>query len=852
VVEFAGREHELAELLEWCESEPLRAVRLITGPGGVGKTRLSVELCEHLHQKRWRCVRVGEGAEASALEILRSAWRGPGLLVIDYAETRGGLSDLLRAVATDQGIVRVLLLARAAGEWWERLAADEPAVRDLVTQAGGEQPLAYAVSEDLPNERLIRTAMGAFASALEIAVPPDITIRIPADTVPMLDLHAVALVTVLRSVGQGPVPLSIADVMNELLWHEERFWRGTAQNYGLMAGPGGMTTTMLRQIVAAGALLGARSQTQAVQLLGRVPGAAATLKVATWLRDLYPPDSVGASGADDEWLGTLSPDRLAERFVVSQLTRSPELAQRCLRDLDEYQAFRAITLLGRAATNQPAAGLLLRRVIADLPADLVLPTAISPPSAPLDEAALAATRSILELLPGADRELRARGLSWLGVVLAQKGRHADAVQVTQEVVDAYRELASARPTRYHGDLARSLSNLGVTLSELGRSADALPAEQEAAQIRRDLAATDPARYRGDLARSLSNLGVTLSELGRSADALPAEQEAVQIRRDLAATDPARYSAHLARLLTDLSVTFSQRRPADVLPPAQEAVAIWRELTTAYPDRYRADQAAALSNLSILFSEVGRPAEALDPAQEAVAIWRELTTTDPDRYRADLAASLSNLGVRFSELGRPAEALPTEQEAVAIWRELTTTDPDRYRADLAASLSNLGVRFSELGRAAEGLAPAQEAVAAYREMAATDPDRYRADLATSLSNLSVRFSELGRPAEALDPAQEAVAIRRELTATDPDRYGADLARSLSNLGIWLSELGRAAEGLAPAQEAVAAYREMAATDPDRYRADLATSLRRLAAVLDSLGRMAEAEDVRRQSAQMRAL
>ncbi|HET7247129.1 MAG TPA: hypothetical protein VFJ07_20075, partial [Streptosporangiaceae bacterium] len=91
-------------------------VRLVTGPGGVGKTRLSVELCAQLDPARWRCVRVGDGEETLALVTARRGWPGPVLLVVDYAETRIGLGGLLRAVAADAGPVRVLLLARSAGE----------------------------------------------------------------------------------------------------------------------------------------------------------------------------------------------------------------------------------------------------------------------------------------------------------------------------------------------------------------------------------------------------------------------------------------------------------------------------------------------------------------------------------------------------------------------------------------------------------------------------------------------------------------------------------------------------------------------------------------------------------------
>jgi len=60
------------------------------------------------------------------LERIRGVTSGRVLLVVDYAETRIGLSALLRAAAADQGLaLRVLLLARSAGQWWEQLGAAE-------------------------------------------------------------------------------------------------------------------------------------------------------------------------------------------------------------------------------------------------------------------------------------------------------------------------------------------------------------------------------------------------------------------------------------------------------------------------------------------------------------------------------------------------------------------------------------------------------------------------------------------------------------------------------------------------------------------------------------------------------
>ncbi|WP_285620212.1 tetratricopeptide repeat protein [Actinoallomurus iriomotensis] len=809
VVDFVGREGELAELIAWCGDDSAGPVRLVTGPGGVGKSRLAVQLCARMAEVGWSCVRVGDGGETGAV----SAFGGgrPLLLMVDYAETRVGLAGLLRQVAAAAEVpVRVLLLARSAGEWWDRLGEGEPRVRKLLADAYPGESLASAVAEGLSDEQIVALAVPQFARALGVRPPERVRVATGAGRARILDLHAAALVAVLNARdgdGTAEVLVDVAEVLDELLGHEERFWQGSAVRGGLLEGPAGMTVATLRQIVAAGALLGAASRDEAMDLLERVPGAVVSLKVAGWLRELYPPHADPGAGA--EWLGSLQPDRLAEHHVVAQLSTSTELAEACLEGLDDRQARRALTLLGRASVDQPAAAPLLERVlpllervVADLTSDLDTLTAIADaipyPTILLAEANVAITRRILGLLPAEAVPLHGRWLTRLGVALSQVGRPAEALPVTEEAVAIRRELAAAYPDRYRPDLARSLSNLGVGFSELGRPAEALTVAEEAVTIYRELAAAYPDRYRPDLARFLSNLGVRFSELGR---------------------------------------------PAEARPVSEEAVAILRELAAAYPDRYRPDLADALSNVGVRFSELGRPAEALTVAEETVTIYRELAAAYPDRYRPDLADALSNVGIWFSELGRPIEALTVAEEAVTIYRELAAAYPDRYRPDLADALNNLGIWFSELGRPAEALPVAEEAVAIRRELAAIYPDRYRPKLAQSLNNLGISFSKLGRSAEALPVAEEAVAIRRELAAIYPDRYRPDLAQSLNNLGISFSELGRSAEALPVAEEALAIRRELAAIYPDRYRPDLTRSFEVLIQVLEELGRPGDAEHVR---------
>jgi hypothetical protein len=362
VVSFTGRSDELKDLAAWCADGTGSRLWLMTGPGGVGKTRLALRFAEYAQGQGWRCQWVGSDQEARALASIRAVTSGRVLLIIDYAETRTGLPELLRAAAADRGkALRLLLLARTAGAWWEELGAGEPAVRDMVTAAGLRgRPLRPAVDSRVTDEELIRQAIPFFARELNTEPPADVSIVPGLRRARMLELHAAALVAVLdsrRASNASGSRVDLGDVLGELLRHEERFWLGTAKVQGLL-GTRSLSLTALRQIVALGCLLGAADEDEALALLRRVPRGESSLAVALWLQALYPPEP--ESG---EWLGSLQPDRLAEHHTVLQLGSSEAFARMCVTGLNERQARRAILLLARAATEQDEAGELLGRLL---------------------------------------------------------------------------------------------------------------------------------------------------------------------------------------------------------------------------------------------------------------------------------------------------------------------------------------------------------------------------------------------------------------------------------------------------------------------------------------------------------
>lgn len=906
VVEFTGREGELAELIAWSENGEAVRVRLLTGAGGLGKTRLALQLADRLREVGWTCHFIGDQQEAGALEAARAATSGRLLLVVDYAETRIGLPALLRAAVDDSGMaLRVLLLARSGGQWWDQLGAGEPAVRDLIAaNPSGGYPLPLVLDQESADEDLIRQAMSRFAAEIGVEIPGEVSITPSPARSTVLELHATALAAVLESASSAPmrsVKVDAVEVMRELLRHEERFWIGTAKAQGLLNGPAGLTTTALRQIVAAACLLGASDEAGTLDVIGRVPGAPRAMKVVTWLRELYPSESQDAGR-----LGVLGPDRLAGFHTVTELGKSEELARRCLSDLSDRQARNAVIMLARASGEHESAGDYLGRllplvsqVITGLEAPretlISIANAIPYPSVALATASVAVNRRILELTPAeAHPAEHARRLSALSLALSQAGNYEEADSLEREAVSAWRDLSGESVRLYRADLAASLVNLGLWHSEIGlwqeaveaaeesvgifreeivdhpellpdlatalgnlgsrlsdleRAHEALAAEEEAVAIRRELAAEAPELFLGDLGISLANLGNRLSDVGRWADALRVSEEAVTTFRDLTASDPDRFRDALATALFILA----RRREdvgadADAVQAGEEALAIRRELARDYPDRYMADLARTLNNLSIQYSSAGQPGKALEAAEEAVAIRRPLADAQPDRFREDLASSLVNIGIWLSESARLPEALAPAQEGTAIYRQLASANHERYKPNLARALGNLGVAYKDLNRPSDAVVVEREAYEMFRELASGNPRRYQPELARSLGNLGNRLWELGDRTDALAVGREAADVHRELAAIDSDRYNPDLAASLRGLGVWYSDTGQPAEALPLELESVELYRSLAASKP-QYTPELAGMLRNLAITYSELGRPPDAERCRAEADQL---
>jgi tetratricopeptide (TPR) repeat protein len=884
VVPYSAREGLLDGLEDWLDARDPFATCVIGGRGGCGKTRLGVELCERAKTRNWLCGLLSRIVDPAALEefaVVPTA----RLVVVDYAESRADqlevLLPLLRGRATAENPVRVLLLVRACPrrteDWTEALQGRSDWLDTVLDEC------EVRVLEDMPlesNEReaLFRAAAAVFAGRVDPPVAPPS----PPDGLggeifssPLL----VVIAAYLAVHGDTPLPSTKTKLLDELLKHEQRYWRANAANLF-------SNDVLPRRVVGLATLADTENETTAARLLRLLPDlvdadAERCGSLARWVHELYP-------GA--RWWNPLEPDLLGEHLVADTFTDQPEVLAGVLAGEDSEGIVQPLDILARAASDHPqlaaalqpilsrelgrlckvavaqaatttdrdliysntttAAAAINRAIIAikvdpsELPVvldqmpqrpDLIL----SPLAVTLTSEQVEHLRPLAAASPTAYEPDLARSLNNHSTRLAETGRRGESFTVIEEAVEIYRRLVAANPAAYEPDLARSLNNLSLRMGEARREGEALTASEEAVEIYRRLVAANPAAYEHDLAHSLNNLSNRLRKAKRNGEALTAIEEAVEIRRRLVAANPAAYEPDLARSLNNLSLRLGTAgRRGEALTAIEEAVEIRRRLVAANPAAYEPDLAVVLSNFSLRLAEVRRDGEALTAIEEVVEIRRRLVDTNPAVYEPDLAYSLHNLSLRLGTAERRGEGFTVIEEAVEIYRRLVAANPAAYEPDLAGSLHNLSGDLAEAGRRGEALTAIEEAVEIYRRLVAANP-AYEPDLAGSLNDLSLRLAEAGRSGEGLIVIEEAVEIYRRLVAANPTVYEPDLTRSLNNLSLRLAEVGREGEGLIVIEEAVEIYRRLVAANPAVYEPDFAHSLNNLSNRLAEAGLSGEA-------------
>ncbi|WP_165502675.1 tetratricopeptide repeat protein [Actinomadura fibrosa] len=607
-VPFQGRVDHLRGLALWRDGGPADAVgggaagvsvRLVTGEGGQGKTRLARRFAADSRAAGWvagftvTAPRAASDAQQQAgaeqLAALLRACIEPVLVVCDYAETSPLFVETLLTRLQERPParpVRVLLLARASGAWWQDLQdmlgdqaarlvtlpplGDDPGVRRegyLAAVRGLAAGLSRLPEPAVPDAAAERWPVLAGELAQS---PPDLSPEfgnaLTLQMTALLDLLQLATghaVPAHRDTGRRPE--------QQLAQHERDYHRRVAAGNGLLERDVLSPTvarrtrerhamTLLNRALAGLIMLGPCDSALAAGI-GALAGANRVADVVEWLTALYPPPPHQGDGHRAIAVGEVQPDRLAEILLGDILSTvddpstgpptalsSEAGAEQLLGQIaalvhDLRAAQQALFALVRTAAHPQ-----FRDALSEQTIDLI---ATHPDP-------FAAAAPFLAAIP-AHRDILLAGLHRLGdrdpdSLTTQAGRtsallpktsvslaHLSAA-ITGILTDLFRTLARTNRDVYLPDLAMSLNNYAVRLAETGRRAEAVPVSEEAVRLRRELTGLNRDAYLPNLAMSLNNYAALLAETGRRAEAVPVSEEAVAIYRgkDRAAAGSARH------------------------------------------------------------------------------------------------------------------------------------------------------------------------------------------------------------------------------------------------------------------------------------------------------------------------
>ncbi|MBD3139910.1 tetratricopeptide repeat protein [Microbispora bryophytorum] len=648
LVAFTGRHDLLAELADWRDAGTGQdvAVRLIHGPGGQGKTRLAGHVAHLWRQQGWAVLAAHhrrDRSTAADFEVPAFDEAAGVLVVVDYAE-RWDIADLLTllrdAHVSGRVPVRVLLLARPAGTWWDSLKGRMQ--RDLRLLPTRRELAPLEQETGITRTALFAAARDRFAELLRVpgagaaAAPPALERHEAFQLV--LTVHMAALAAVLAAERGQVAPVDPARVSEFLLARERDHWEAMASLR--RDRPMATSPEAMGQIVYTATLTGrlgyddgkaalARAEVESTQAIGQLlkdhalcypPAAASGPGPAS-------PEGGSAAHASATVLEPLYPDQLGEDFLAlstpghsydfpvdlwAQTAPARLLAPPADADdgpvehggVPVWARHAVITLIEAAhrwphlaqrqlypllaaapdlAVHAGGAALASLADLDDIDAELLAAIeALLPGHRHIDldigAAAVASRLARHRLAAATDPAARARIHDALAIRLFYAGLHARALAVGHRALRLWQQLAALNRDAYLPDLAGSLNDHAVRLAEVGRRAEAVPVSEEAVRLRRELAELNRDAYLPNLAGSLNNHAVRLAEVGRQAEAVPVSEEAVRLYGELAELNRDAYLPdYLQSLMARGYVLIADRQFRAAITPLIEALQASQEL-----------------------------------------------------------------------------------------------------------------------------------------------------------------------------------------------------------------------------------------------------------------------------------
>ena len=658
---------EADELNAWHRDPRGARVRLLTAPMGAGKTRLALHLCALVRSGGLPAGLVSPSAPAAALDPLGEITTR-SLVVIDDAEIRPAqVTAALRALAeapTAPG--RVLLLARSATEWLDRLREDRD---DRMTHLIDE--VVHMRLPHLPvTDADFDTACTAFAARLRREIPPMPSPQTPATTI--LEVQAAAL-------SHLTGPADPAQPLARILHLERDHWRRTAAEFGLPD----LGRRNIAEIMAAVSLFGADTESSADRLLstlGTFQGG--PVRAIDACRDMLRTLLPGTAA-----LNQVQPDQLAEDIIADYL--HTHTLSGAFNAVGDAQAHRALVILGRCLARYPALKEPVAAQLTEAPGRF-LPLAMTAlASIPLPHELAELMCRVIDTVPTAALEELVNNLPQRSESLAKFAVAVTERTLTIRLAEGAHTEALARLSRLH---AMRLLYAGE------RTADAIDAARSAvARLTTPTGApapdSTPDPRSAELCEALATFALALdADPGAAEQALAAGEQAIAGYQALQRGN--RRDAALAQALHHHSFRLGKAgRPEAAMSAAAAAHELTRPLDAEKPGRFGSLHTDVMDNLAVRTARSGRPdlAEAL--ARRTLVRRRTLAQARPDAYRPQLAGTLFNLGLILSIHDTSwTEVRALWTDSLTILDELAIHRPGRFdelRARVHRHLGDLG-------------------------------------------------------------------------------------------------------------------------------------------------------------------
>ena len=828
-----ARSPDLEKLLSWANQDHGEAVTLVHAAGGMGKTRLAIEMCLRLAECGWRSGFALSASNTVVAARLRAAIVQPNpiLVVLDYADHRSdevvAIIQTMLAVG-NKSKCRILLLARNADDWWNVLCSNALVGAFLAgpkTELLGLQPLPDDLST---RQNSYVTAYTAYAGILKIDQRPRYLPELQAPHYGRpLFVHLAALAAI-----RGERPETAKGLLRTLALRETTFWdvKGIQE------------LDVIRYNISLITLIGGTTDSEESRMLIRRGGYDPDNAAYDVLHRLYP-HGLG--------IAAIEPDLLGEFFILEELqkpnaskflaaalsAKNGETIQRAAlaklgrilessEDLDDEQIIGAglgacmsnsfVNLtMDAAISSGPGLGNALAYAFTRLPRlqQTQIARSVELPEETTALREFCAAVSDVRVTYAVGPTARARALHVLSIRLAEVDRAEDVERVikcSRAAVSIMRGLTRTQRSTYILSLANCLSSLGARLASQGGKenlVEALRCTQEAVSLHREDALKTSEGISLELAGSLNNLSNRLASFGDSEnlnEALVHAREAVDVARKLAQKTPAVSSGRLASVLGTLSNRLDdvggEENLIEAVDCAKEAVDIFQLLVEERPDAFRLHLARALTMWSSRVGSLGgieNERNAIAHAEEALGIRRKYARSRPEIGLPELSSALGNLSSLLARSKKPdllRQAIDYAREGVRLSRTAAKKRPTTHLPELAGALQNLSSLLSKTNdsrNTVEAISIADEAVLILRPFARDQPDIYRSRLATCLFWLGHNYCASGSSNHvdsAISAADEAVEIFRQLSTSRPEAFLPDLGETLASRAGHLRKKG----------------------------------------------------------------